>query len=189
MRGCGTGNAVCTIMSIKKIIAISILSLFVIFLAVIIFIPPNVTEITDAKLFYNVESVNYGNFSDDTSFEEISDRSINVKFDLTVTKRFFWVYLEGSITIGNKQYFPHLYNNNRSSVIITSLGGRSGGVDASLIYISNDLSHFMLFISEDNDGETAGSWLNCTNLADYKDAMVSLFPNEPFGWKYDDNGQ
>lgn len=89
----------------QKIIAISILSLFVIFLAAIIFIPPNVTEITDTKLFYNIESVNYGNFPDDTCFEEISDRSINVKFDLTVTKRFFWVYLEGSITIGNKQYF------------------------------------------------------------------------------------
>lgn len=176
-------------MSIKKIIAISILSLILLFLAAVYFIPPNVTEITDTKRLYNVDSVHFEGFSDDTPFEKINGKYINVKFDLKVIKRFFWIYMEGSITIGEKEYYPHLYDHKRASVIIPAFGGGPGSPDNSFMYISEDLSHIMLLISKDLGKETEGVWLNCTDLADFKKGMSALNPSISFEWEHDNNGK
>lgn len=162
-------------MNIKKITVILIIVLTVISLIAVKLIFPIETKISGIKRFYDISLANT-DIPDNTSFENIldkNDKHLDIQFDLVHTKGLFTEFLNGTISIGNKQYLIFTRDNNR----LATFGGGSGAPDNSIMYISNDLSHFMLAISEELDVELSGIWFNFTDYEDYKSAITEFYPN------------
>lgn len=164
-------------MNIKKITVISALTLFTIFLITVRIIFPIETKVSDTKRFYDIGYIK-NDWPDNTSFENISSRYLDIKFDLVFTKGLFSECLNGTITIENKEYFINDYDLRSGTQTITcTFGGGTGTPNDSVMYVCDDLSHYMLAIAQKKGDKIAGVWLNCTDISDYKTAMTELFPH------------
>lgn len=158
-------------MNIKKITVISVIVLTVLSLTAVKLIFPIKTEISGIKRFYDINDLAKTKPPDNTSFEDMLDKHLDIQFDLVHTKDLFTESLKGTITIENEQYLIFTRDNDDSA----AFGGGSGSPDNSIMYIGNDLSHFMLLISEKIDAELSGIWLNCTDYEDYKSAVTEFY--------------
>jgi len=175
-------------MNIKKIMLISIPAILVAFLIAVRLVFPVETKISDTKRFYDVGFVDT-KLPDDTRFEDIATRYMDVEFDAVCTEGLLTQYVKGSINIGGKSYFFTTAVGSadyKNAPMIASFGEGSGTVGNCFVFISHDLSHFMLVISDKKGEETGGIWLNCTDIGDFKEATSELVFNEPQNQFYND---